>query len=29
MGWRFDKLRFNVLATCPKCLSLKKEAAHA
>jgi len=20
MGWRFDKLRFNIAATCPKCL---------
>lgn len=19
MGWRFERLRFNVLATCPKC----------
>ncbi len=24
MGWRFDKLRFNVCATCPECLKFKK-----
>ena len=25
MGWRYDKMRFNVLATCPQCLSFKKD----
>ena len=29
MGWRFDKLRFNVLATCPRCLATKKEIVNA
>lgn len=24
MGWKFDKLRFNVVATCPECLKFKK-----
>jgi len=26
MGWRFDKLRFNVCAHCPNCLNVKKTA---
>ena len=21
MGWKYDRLRFNVLALCPKCLN--------
>ncbi len=25
MGWRFDKFRFNAVATCPQCLSFKKD----
>ena len=27
MGWKFDRLRFNVLAQCPKCKVRNAEAA--
>jgi hypothetical protein len=26
MGWQFERLRFNVLATCPACQKAKDEA---